>query len=180
MAVLGEALLAATIASWSALLFHETGHAIAAWLVRVRIWGIRLGSGPVVWRGRIARCRIQIALFPAVGAVQLLDADASAIGYRDIYTSQWRFEWGPDAWRAPVISVAGGLGNLCGLTGFVMLWDVLGQPGVGTLAGSMLLLGAGANLAGYLNLLPWFRSDGTHLLAHMQAARTQHGPAPKS
>ena len=59
------------------MLFHETGHAIAAWLVRVRIWGIRLGSGPVVWRGRIARCRIQIALFPAVGAVQLLDADAA-------------------------------------------------------------------------------------------------------
>ena len=31
-------------------------------------------------------------------------------------------------------------------------------------------------LAGYLELLPWFRSDGIHLLAHVRAAR--HAPAP--
>jgi hypothetical protein len=28
-----------------------------------------------------------------------------------------------------------------------------------------------ANFAGYLNLLPCFRSDGIHLLAHARAAR---------
>ena len=53
--------------SWIALLFHELGHAVAALLLGVRIWGIRLGVGPTVWRGTIGSCRINVALFPFLG-----------------------------------------------------------------------------------------------------------------
>jgi membrane-associated protease RseP (regulator of RpoE activity) len=173
MATFVEAALLCIAASWIALIFHELGHALAAWLVGVRVWGIRLGLGPLVWHGQVRGCRVQIGVLPILGSIQLLDADASAIGYRDIYAPQWRFEWGPNAWRAPIISLAGGLSNLVGLLTLVVLWDVAGRPGLGTLLGDLLLFGMASNFAGYLNLLPWFRSDGTHLIAHVRAARTQ-------
>ena len=97
------------VATWIALYAHEIGHATAARLLGVRIWEIRLGVGPTLFAGSLAGCRLHIGLFPLVGSVILLDDDASAIGYRDIQPGPWRFEWGRDAWRAPVISAAGGI-----------------------------------------------------------------------
>jgi membrane-associated protease RseP (regulator of RpoE activity) len=164
-------------AAWVALLFHELGHALAAALVGVRIWGIRLGIGPTIWRGRIGSCRVNLAVFPFLGAVQLLDEDANAIGYRDIFAGRWRFEWGPEAWRAPIISAAGGLSNLVGVVLFAIWWDMLGQPALGTTSGDLMLVGMASNVAGYLNLLPCFRSDGIHLLAHIRAARFRLQPS---
>jgi hypothetical protein len=163
--------------AWIALLFHESGHALAAVLVGVRIWGIRLGIGPTIWRGRIAGCRVHLAVLPFLGAVHLLDEDANAIGYRDIFAGRWRFEWGPEAWRAPIISAAGGLSNLIGVMLFAICWDILGQPALGTTSGDLMLVGMASNVAGYLNLLPCFRSDGIHLLAHIRAARFRLQPA---
>lgn len=157
--------------SWIALLFHELGHALAAWGLGVRIWGIRLGAGPTIWRGRLGETRLHLALLPFLGAVQLLDEDARAIGYRDVAADRWRFEWGPEAWRAPIISAAGGLSNLIGLLLLVLGWDLAGQPAFGTFAGDLLLFGMISNFTGYLNLVPCFRSDGVHLLAHLRAAR---------
>lgn len=174
---LTQSVLIGLAGSWMALLFHELGHAVAALLVGVRIWGIRLGIGPTVWRGRIGGCRVHIGLLPFLGAVQLLDEDANAIGYRDIFAGRWRFEWGPRAWRAPIISAAGGLSNLVGLALLVFWWDVLGQPSLGTTTGDLLLVGMASNVAGYLNLLPCFRSDGIHLLAHIRAARFHLQPS---
>jgi hypothetical protein len=171
-----QAVLIAFAGSWIALLFHELGHALAAMLVGVRIWGIRLGIGPSLWHGQVGGCRVNVALLPFLGAVRLLDEDANAIGYRDIFAGGWRFEWGPRAWRAPIISVAGGLGNLAGLALLATWWNVLGRPAFGTLQGDLILVGMASNLAGYLNLLPCFRSDGIHLLAHIRAARFQHQP----
>lgn len=168
---LGQAVLMGTIASWIALIFHELGHAAAAWLVGVRMWGIRLGSGPTIWQGRVGGCRVHVATLPFIGAVHLLDEDACAIGYRDIAPGSWRFVWGPRAWRAPIISVAGALGNLLGLLLVIHWWQVVGQPSLGTPAGDLSLFTMAANFAGYLNLLPCFRSDGIHLLAHARAAR---------
>ena len=156
--------------SWSALLFHELGHAFAALGLGVRIWGIRLGAGPILWRGVIGQCRVHLAALPFVGAVHLLDEDARAIGYRDIVSGRWRFEWGPRAWRAPIISAAGGLSNLAGTLLLAAWWNWLGTPPLGTLPGDLLLFAMASNFAGYLNLLPGFRSDGTHLLAHIRAA----------
>jgi membrane-associated protease RseP (regulator of RpoE activity) len=174
---LGQAVLMGTTASWIALIFHELGHALAAWVVRVRMWGIRLGAGPTIWQGRIGACRVHVAALPFIGAVHLLDEDASAIGYRDIARGRWRFEWGPRAWRAPIISAAGGLGNLLGLLLAIHWWRVVGQPSLGTPAGDLFLFTMAANFAGYLNLLPCFRSDGIHLLAHVRAARLSWGTA---
>src|SRR5690349_14721235 len=132
MISLHEAVVTGVSASWIALLVHEVGHAVAAWLVGVRIWGVRLGVGPVVWQGVIAGCHVRLALIPLLGAVQFHDADARAIGYRDLYAAAWRFEWGPEAWRAPIISAAGGLCNLLGVLLLVVGWDLAGRPGVGT------------------------------------------------
>jgi hypothetical protein len=176
LAQLPEALIVGIAASWIALLFHELGHAVAAWSVGVRIWGIRLGMGPTLWRGTIGACRFHVAALPFLGAVQLLDEDASAIGYRDISRGSWRFEWGPEAWRAPIISVAGGLCNLLGLLLLVAGWDTAGQPQLGSFTGDLLIFGMAANFTGYLNLLPCFRSDGIHLLAHVRAARLRLDP----
>ena len=174
---LSHALAIGLAAAWTALLFHESGHALAAVLVGVRIWGIRLGIGPTVWRGRIAGCRVHLAVLPFLGAVHLLDEDANAIGYRDIFAGRWRFEWGPEAWRAPIISVAGGLSNLIGVMLFATWWGILGQPALGTTSGDLMLVAMASNVAGYLNLLPCFRSDGIHLLAHIRAARFRLQPA---
>src|SRR6185295_3687176 len=99
---LGQPLLVGVAGSWLALLLHELGHVAAALLLGVSIWGIRLGVGPTVWRGRIGRCRVHLSLLPLLGAVHLVDADARAIGYRDIAPGGWRFEWVPGAWRAPM------------------------------------------------------------------------------
>jgi hypothetical protein len=164
-------LLVGFVASWIALLFHELGHALAAWLVGVRIWGIRLGMGPTLWSGTVGSTRIHLALLPLLGGVHLLDEDASAIGYRDISRGRWRFVWGPEAWRAPIISAAGGVSNLVGLMVTALCWSAAGAPALGSQAGEFYLFTIVAQLAGYLNLLPWFRSDGIHLLAHIRAAR---------
>jgi hypothetical protein len=168
---LAELLLVALAGTWIALLLHELGHTAAASLLGVRVWGIRLGLGPTIWCGRVGECRVHLALFPFLGAVQLVDEDACAIGYRDIVAGSWRFEWVPGAWRAPIISAAGGLSNLAGLTVLLMLWDWIGRPALGTVTGDLLLFALASNLAGYLNLLPCFRSDGIHLLAHLRAVR---------
>ena len=164
-------LLVGFVASWIALLFHELGHALAARMVGVRIWGIRLGMGPTIWSGTVAGTRLHLALFPLLGGVHLLDEDASAIGYRDIALGRWRFVWGPEAWRAPIISAAGGISNLVGLMITGLCWNAAGAPALGSSSGEFYLFNIVAQLAGYLNLLPWFRSDGIHLLAHIRAAR---------
>jgi peptidase M50-like protein len=174
---LAQPVLMGLAGSWIALLFHELGHTVAALLVGVRIWGIRLGVGPTVWRGTIGDCRVNLALFPFLGAVHLLDEDACAIGYRDIIAGSWRFEWGPKAWRAPIISAAGGLSNLIAVLILVLWWDLMGQPALGTVMGDLVMFGIACNFAGYLNLLPYFRSDGIHLLAHIRAARFRLQPS---
>jgi membrane-associated protease RseP (regulator of RpoE activity) len=177
VASLGQSLIMALAGSWIALLFHELGHAVAAMLLGVRIWGIRLGLGPTIWRGRVGDCRFHLAALPFLGAVQLLDEDACAIGYRDIVSGRWRFEWVTGAWRAPIISAAGGLSNLFGLLLIGAWWASVGRPALGTPLGDLLLFSIASNLAGYLNLLPCFRSDGIHLLAHIRAARFRMQPA---
>src|SRR4051794_41175202 len=56
---------------------------------------------------------------------------------------------GPRAWRAPIISAAGGLGNLLGLLLAIHWWQVIGQPSLGTPAGDLFMFTMAANFAGY-------------------------------
>jgi peptidase M50-like protein len=164
-------LLLGYLASWIAMYAHEIGHATAARLLGVRIWEIRLGVGPRLFEGSVAGCRLRIGLFPLVGSVILQDDDASAIGYRDIQPGPWRFEWGREAWRAPVISAAGAIANLLVTLLVVAYWWLAGSPRLGTLIGDLFVYAFVANLSGYLNLFPLFSSDGRHLLAHVAAKR---------
>lgn len=173
---LASSILAAFVAGWIALLLHEFGHAAAAEAVGVRLWGMQLGLGPTLWRGSVNGRQIQIHALPFLGGITLLDADADAIGYRDVTAGRWRFEWGPEAWRAPIISAAGGLSNVIGVLMFLGTWQIASATGGHPFARDVLLYGIVANLAGYLNLLPSSRSDGGHLLAHFQAARVSAGP----
>ncbi len=176
MLSLASSILAAFVAGWIALLFHELGHAAAAQAVGVRIWGMRLGLGPTIWRGSVNGKQIQICVLPVLGAVTLLDADADAIGYRDVVSGRWRFEWGPGAWRAPIVSAAGGLSNALGMLMFLTAWQIAGTTGSAPFGHDVLRFGIAANFAGYLNLLPCWRSDGWHLLAHLHAARVSAAP----
>jgi hypothetical protein len=173
-----EALLLFYAASWIALYLHELGHAAAARVLGVRVWGIRLGMGPSLFDGAVGGCRLRLGLLPLVGGVALDDRDASAIGYRDIRAGSWRFEWVKGAWRAPVISAAGGACNLLGVLLAASYWTLAGKPPIGTVGGDLAFFVAAANLSGYFNLVPCFSSDGAHLLAHVTAARrAQLAPA---
>ncbi|MGH7630279.1 MAG: site-2 protease family protein [Gemmatimonadales bacterium] len=176
---LAEALVLFYAASWIALYLHELGHAAAAHALGVRVWGIRLGIGPSLFAGSIGGCRLQLGLLPLVGGVALDDADASAIGYRDIRSGSWRFEWVRGAWRAPVISAAGGACNLLGVLLAAAYWTLAGEPPIGSLGGDLAFFVAAANLSGYFNLVPCFSSDGVHLLAHVAAARRCQRGAPR-
>jgi hypothetical protein len=178
---IAEALLLFYAASWIALYVHELGHAAAAHALGVRVWGIRLGLGPAVFDGAIGGCRLRLGLLPVFGGVALDDRDASAIGYRDIRAGSWRFEWVRGAWRAPIISAAGGACNLLGVLLAAAYWSLAGKPPIGTLGGDLAFFVAAANLSGYFNLVPCFSSDGAHLLAHVAAARrAQLAPARAS
>lgn len=180
MLLIASSALAAFVACWIALLFHELGHSAAAEAVGVRIWGMRLGVGPTLWSSTINGRRLQICALPFVGSVSLLDADADAIGYRDIMSGRWRFEWGPQAWRAPVISAAGGLSNLFGMLIFLVASQAVEVNGSDPFTHNLVLFGIATNLAGYLNLLPGWRSDGQHLVTHLSAARAAAEPIPTS
>ena len=173
LAIMGKLLFGA-LACWLALAVHELGHALVARLVGVRIWGISVGKGPLLWRGMVGGCRVRLALLPIAGSVQLLDADAKRIGY-SIRPGSWRFRWNPGAWRAPAISMAGALSNLAGAA--LVGWSaaLAGPPLLAYFASCLLV----ANLTGYFNLLPMFSSDGAHLLAHLSALR-QHLEPPTS
>jgi membrane-associated protease RseP (regulator of RpoE activity) len=162
------ALLAFT-AAWIALLVHELGHAIGASATGVRLWGIRLGTGPVVYDGPLGSIHLRLAWLPLGGTIQLLDADAHEIGYRDVYQRVWRFTWVPGAWRAPLISAAGPITSLAVAAVFTFAYAELAPTGH---SGAVLRWTVLANLGGWLNLLPFGPSDGLHVLKQLAALRT--------
>ena len=157
------------VAAWIALLVHELGHAIGASATGVRLWGIRLGTGPVVYEGRIGILECRIAWLPFGGTILLLDEDAHEIGYRDVYQRYWRFTWVPGAWRAPLISAAGPVTSLVVAAVFAAAYAVLTPAGH---PGDVLRWSVLANLGGWLNLLPVGPSDGLHVLRQIAAFRT--------
>ena len=156
-------------AAWVALLVHELGHAIGASATDVRLWGIRLGTGPVVYEGSIGALQCRIAWLPFGGTILLLDEDAHEIGYRDVYQRCWRFTWVPGAWRAPLIAAAGPLTSLVVAAVFAAAYAILAPTGH---PGAILRWSVLANLGGWLNLLPVGPSDGLHVLRHLAAFRT--------
>jgi hypothetical protein len=50
-----------------ALPLHECGHALAAWLVGLRVNRIVLGTGKRIWRGRMRGIPVEIRAMPSIG-----------------------------------------------------------------------------------------------------------------
>ncbi len=144
----------------------------------VRIWGIRLGVGPTFWRGTIGDCRVHLALLP----VPRGRAPARRGRLRHRLSRHRRrplaVRVGSRAWRAPIISAAGGSSNLVGVVSCSRLVGLLGRPPLGTAPATCCCSPMASNFTGYLNLLPCFRSDGIHLLAHIRAARFRPAAGP--
>lgn len=157
-------------ALWVALLIHELGHALAARISGVRLWAVRLGGGPVLCERTVRGVVIRIALLPLFGAVQLLDADAYAIGYQNLKRARWRFTWVQGAWRAPFISAAGPLASLIGAAVCIDLLRSIEPVNFGA---DFVLYCLVANLGGWLNLVPIGPSDGVRVVHHLAAFRAR-------
>jgi len=167
-------------AAWLALLVHELGHALMARILGVRIWSVSLGRGPKLWEGRIGHARIRVALFPIHGEVRLYDGDAEAIGYEEAASGGMRFEWRRgQSWRAPLITVAGTLGNLL-VARVVVAWWVSGpQPHPPVLMWMTAFFLVNAFML--LNLVPLRGFDGWRIATHAAAWRrstTARAPKP--
>jgi membrane-associated protease RseP (regulator of RpoE activity) len=164
-------------AAWLALLAHELGHALMARLLGVRVWSISLGRGPVLWEGGIGHCRVRVALFPIHGEVRLYDGDAAGLGYEEAATGGTRFEWRTgQSWRAPLITLAGTLGNLLAAKAVIAFWASGPRPRPPVLMWTMAVFLVNAFML--LNLMPVRGFDGWRIATHAAAWRRRAVSAP--
>lgn len=157
-------------AAWLALLVHELGHALMARLLGVRVWSISLGRGPVLWQGTIGHSRVRVALFPIHGEVRLYDGDAEGLGYEEAATGGTRFEWHKgQSWRAPLITIAGTLGNLLAAKAVIAFWAAGPRPRPPVLMWTTAVFLVNAFML--LNLMPLRGFDGWRIATHAAAWR---------
>ncbi|MEP7176197.1 MAG: M50 family metallopeptidase [Gemmatimonadales bacterium] len=158
------------LAAWVALALHEVAHALTARALGVRVWGLSLGRGPVLWEGMVGACRVRIALLPLHGAVRLDDHDAGQLGYRDLHQPRWGFEWlAGSSWRAPLITAAGSVANLLAAKTIAAYW--LWMP---PLTSPLFALSACVfivNAVMFLNLAPIRGLDGWRMAVQTAAWR---------
>jgi membrane-associated protease RseP (regulator of RpoE activity) len=158
------------LAAWVALLLHELAHALMARMLGIRVWGISLGRGPVLWEGTIRGCRVKLALLPLHGAVRLDDRDAVQLGYRGLDQSQWGFEWlAGSSWRAPLITAAGSVANLLGAKAVAAYWVWTPNPTPPLLSLSACIFVVNAVM--FLNLAPIRGLDGWRMAVQTAAWR---------
>jgi len=153
--------------AWVALLLHELAHALMARALGIRVWGITLGRGPLLWEGTIRGCRIRIALLPLHGEVRLCDEDAEELGYRFTGAPHPTFEWlRGSSWRAPLITAAGSVANLIGAKLVLAYWALMPNmlPPLFLLSFCLIVV----NSLMFLNLAPIRGLDGWRMA--MQAA----------
>jgi hypothetical protein len=158
------------IAAWVALALHELAHALAARLLGVRVWGITLGRGPVLWEGHVGGCQVRVALLPLHGEVRLYDGDAERLGYRNLQASAWGFVWlAGSSWRAPIISAAGSVANLLGAKAVILYWVTAPSllPRIASLSACIFVV----NLVMFLNLAPIRGLDGWRIAVQTAAWR---------
>jgi membrane-associated protease RseP (regulator of RpoE activity) len=168
-------LLLVLAAAWLALLIHELGHALVARVLGVRVWSISLGRGPVLWHGRIGHSHVRLALVPVHGEVRLYDGDAEGLGYEEAATGGTRFEWRKgQSWRAPVITLAGTLGNLLAAKAVIAFWASGPRPRPPVLMWTLALFLVNAFML--LNLMPVRGFDGWRIATHAAAWRRRVVP----
>jgi membrane-associated protease RseP (regulator of RpoE activity) len=151
-------------------------------LLGVRVWSIALGRGPVIWRGKIGHSQVRVALFPIHGEVRLYDGDAEALGYEEAATGGTRFAWKAGrSWRAPLITIAGTLGNLLTAKAVLAFWAAGPRPHPPVLMWTLALFLVNAFML--LNLMPVRGFDGWRIATHAAAWRRRPvtiRPAPKA
>lgn len=165
------------LAAWTALALHELAHATAARLLGVRVWGISLGRGPVLWEGKIGDCHLRLALLPLHGEVRLYDGDAERLGYRNLQASAWGFVWlAGSSWKAPIISASGSVANLLGAKAVVLYWVTMPRlvPPLFALTLCVFIV----NLLMFLNLAPIRGLDGWRIA--VQTAAWRRAPRPRA
>jgi Zn-dependent protease len=172
-------LLLVLAAAWLALLVHELGHALMAKLLGVRVWSVSLGRGPVLWKGRVGRTLLRVALFPVHGEVRLYDGDAEAIGYQEAASGGTRFEWRTgQSWRAPLITIAGTLANLLVARVVIAVWSADPRPHPPALMWLTAVFLVNAFML--LNLMPLRGFDGWRIAGHAAAwRRSAPGRTPR-
>jgi membrane-associated protease RseP (regulator of RpoE activity) len=172
-------LVLVTAAAWLALLVHELGHALMARLLGVRVLSITVGRGPVLWNGTIGHCRVRVALFPVHGEVRLYDGDAEGLGYEDAATGGTRFEWRKgQSWRAPLITLAGTLGNLFAAKAVIAFWASGPRPRPPLLMWTMAVFLVNAFML--LNLMPIRGFDGWRVATQAAAWRRRRPSTERS
>lgn len=157
------------VAAWVALLLHELAHGLVASALGVRPMGITLGRGPVIYRGTVAGCAVRLSLFPLHGEVRFRDEDAHTLGYRNVGREDWRFEWTPESWRAPLISAAGGLANLLAVVALLLYRSWM--PPLASPTFALFTMCLVVNLMMFLNLAPIRGLDGGRLVVQTAALR---------
>jgi membrane-associated protease RseP (regulator of RpoE activity) len=162
------------VAAWTALAVHELAHALVARALGIRVWGVTLGRGPLLWQGDLGGTRFRVALLPLHGGVSLHDDDARALGYRLSGPSDCVFHWlHGSSWRAPVISAAGSLANLLGAAGVALYWQSM--PRLAAPSQALFVSCFVAHLAMYLNLAPIRGLDGWRVAVQANAWRRHQG-----
>ncbi len=160
------------VAAWVALLMHELAHALVARMLGVRVWGISLGRGPLLWSGTIGSCQVRVGLLPLHGEVRLMDQDAEALGYRRIGSPKPAFQWlSGSSWRAPLITAAGSVANLLTAKAVAAYWAVI--PGPIPPLFSLSICCFVVNAVMFLNLMPIRGLDGWRMA--LQAAAWRRG-----
>jgi membrane-associated protease RseP (regulator of RpoE activity) len=160
-------------AAWVALVLHELAHALMARALGVRVWGITLGTGPVLWEGEVGACRLKIALLPLHGEVRLHDGDATRLGYRNLEAARLGFVWlAGSSWRAPLITAAGSVANLLAAKAVMFYWMMMPRPVPPLFALTACIFVV--NLLMFLNLAPIRGLDGWRMA--VQTAAWRRGP----
>jgi membrane-associated protease RseP (regulator of RpoE activity) len=158
------------LAAWVALVLHELAHALTARALGIRVWGVSLGRGPVLWEGRIGGCRVRLALLPLHGSVRIDDRDAARLGYRGLEQARWQFEWlAGSSWRAPLITAAGSVANLLAAKAVIAYWTWMPRLAPPLLALSLCIFIV--NLLMFLNLAPIRGLDGWRMAVQTAAWR---------
>lgn len=93
-----SAVLLTVIVLVTAMFVHEAGHALAAWVARVRVREVMFGLGPILAAARVGGVRVSLRLLPLGAGV---DVDDNA------------YERAP-AWKKAVLLLSGPAGNFLG------------------------------------------------------------------
>jgi hypothetical protein len=91
-----------------------------------------------------------------------------------MHASEWSFEWrSGSSWRAPIITIAGSLANLCAAAGVVAYWLLM--PKLTPPMYALFAMCFVVNLTMYLNLAPIRGLDGWRVAVQAYAWRRQLG-----